>query len=278
MSSLASPARPAISVDRPGLGRASLRRLDWDSDFFGGSFGTIEALEAAAGDERRSGVEALLSALLDEARAERYEHLIIRLPGDDAAALHGAERAGFRLVDVGVDFVYRFDHDVRRPRPSPPGVRAWRDSDLPALREMAGTVFTHSRFGADPHFTAEQVEAFHRQWITNLCNGLAREVLVYEAEGAVAGFLSCAVNEDTGRIPLVASSAAHRRRGAGRAMVDGALDWFRMQGVRAVYVKTQASNVPAVNLYERSGFVLDRSELTLSISLARPATNNGGLL
>jgi hypothetical protein len=61
-------------------------------------------------------------------------------------------------------------------------------------------------------------------------------------------------------------------------MVDGALDCFRMEGVRAVYVKTQASNVPAVNLYERSGFVLDRSELTLSISLARPATNNGGLL
>jgi dTDP-4-amino-4,6-dideoxy-D-galactose acyltransferase len=278
MRSLVSPLRPVISVDRPGLGRATLRRLDWDSDFFGGSFGVIEGVDAGPGDGRASAIEALLATLLDEARAERYDHLIFRVPGDDTSAVHAAERAGLRLVDVGVDFACRFDHDVRRPRPSPPGVRPWRERDLPALQEMAGTVFTYSRFGADPHFTPEQVESFHRQWIANLCNGLAREVLVFEAGGAPAGFISCAVNEDKGRIPLVASSVTHRRRGAGRAMIAGALDWFRMAGVRAVYVKTQASNVPAVNLYERSGFVLDRCELTFSISLASPATNNGGLL
>ncbi|MEX1254781.1 MAG: GNAT family N-acetyltransferase [Dehalococcoidia bacterium] len=272
-----SATRSTVSVDQPSLGRAAVRRLDWDSDFFDGSFGVIEGVEPAAGAGRAAAVHALLEALLAEARAEHYDHLIYRVPGDDPATTHGAERAGLRLVDVGVDFVYHFDHDVRRPRPSPPGVRPWRDADLPALRDMAGAVFTHSRFGADPHFTAEQVEAFHRQWITNLCNALAREVLVFEADGAVAGFISCAVNGDEGRIPLVASSATHRRRGAGRAMVDGALDWFRMEGMRAAYVKTQAGNLPAVNLYERSGFALDRCELTFSISLARPAKNDGGL-
>ena len=278
MSSLASATRSAISISDPALGRAALRRLDWDSDFFGGSFGVVEGVEPVEGAGRAAAVEALLAALLDEARVERYDHLILRVPGDDAAMVHGAERAGLRLVDVGVDFVYHFDHEVRRPRPSPPGVRPWQESDLAALQEMAGTVFTYSRFGADPHFTPEQEEAFHRKWITNLCNGLAREVLVYETDGAVAGFISCAVNGDEGRVPLVASAATHRRRGAGRAMIDGTLDWFRMAGVRAVFVKTQAGNVPAVNLYERAGFVLDRCELTLSISLTRPAMNDGGLL
>jgi ribosomal protein S18 acetylase RimI-like enzyme len=102
-------------------------------------------------------------------------------------------------------------------------------------------------------------------------------VLLCDVDGEVAGFVSCAVDGDRGRIPLVAASAAHRRRGVGRALVEGALAWFHAEGMREAYVKTQAANTPAVNLYERAGFVLDRCELTFSISLARPATTDGGL-
>jgi ribosomal protein S18 acetylase RimI-like enzyme len=278
MSTTVSAARSVIQVDDALWGRASLRRLDWDSDFFGGAFGVIDAVEAGeTGRDRADGVAALLAALLDEARADGYDHLIYRAGGDDAAAVHGAERAGLRLVDVGVDFAYRFDHQVRRAVTQPPGVRPAAEGDLPALQDMAGTVFTYSRFLADPHFSGAQVEAFHRQWITNLCNGLAQTVLVLDAGGAVAGFVSCAVDGGDGRIPLIATSAAHRRRGVGRALIDGALAWFRSSGATRVYVKTQAANVPAINLYERAGFVLDRCELTLGISLSNPA-EHGGLL
>ncbi len=277
MSSTLSAERSAIAIEDPALGRVAMRRLDWDSDFFGGRFGAVDPIHLVAGSDRAAAAGALLGALLSKARDDGYEHLIFRVAGDDSAAVQGAERAGFRLVDVGVDFVYRFDYDVRRPRPTPPGVRTWREGDVEALQDMAGTVFTFSRFQADPHFTTTQVQAFHRQWIANLCHGLAREVLVYEAGNGPAGFVSCAVDGDQGRIPLIASAATHRRRGVGRALVDGALDWFRAAGAREVYVKTQASNVPAVNLYERAGFVLGRCELTFSCSLARPATNEGGI-
>src|SRR2546430_12302679 len=48
-------------------------------------------------------------------------------------------------------------------------------------------------------FTPEQVVELHRQWITNLFNGLAQAVLVCELEGGLAGFVSCASHGDQDR-------------------------------------------------------------------------------
>jgi dTDP-4-amino-4,6-dideoxy-D-galactose acyltransferase len=66
---------------------------------------------------------------------------------------------------------------------------------------------------------------------------------------------------------LIAVSPDVRGRGLGRTLVHSALTWFAAQGVGEVRVKTQAANTPAVGLYERCGFVLERSELTFTTDL-----------
>ena len=261
--------RPLLQVELAAFGRASLRKLDWDTRFFGAESGVIDLVEPLAGQaDRRGATAALLRSLLSDARAEGYAHLIYRPGAEDWEAVHGTEDAGLLLVDLGVDFAFHYEKTLLADDASSFDIRPSRDEDLPALRDLAGSAFRYSRFNVDPFFSDAQVEAFHREWVTNLYNGLAQAVLVCEEGGELAGFVSCAISGQNGRIPLIATAESHRGKGVATALVQAALRWFHDNGATVAFVKTQATNVPAVALYERNGFVLDRSELTYSVSLA----------
>lgn len=264
----------------------ALRRLDWDTEFFGALMGVLALTDAwpTAGDPvaRAAALAEEVRVAVAEAAGAGYAHLILRVPAEDLAATWGAAQAGLRLVDIGVDSTFRFERGPGLAAREP-AVRPARAADLPALQAIAADSFVFSRFVADPFFSPEQVRAFHRQWITNLCAGLADVVLVFEAEGEVGGFVSCALAGDEGRIPLIATHARLRRAGVGRALVTAALHWFAASGARAVHVKTQAQNYPALALYHRLGFTISQTELTFSVmpqeSAARdrtaPATGAG---
>jgi putative acetyltransferase len=49
-------------------------------------------------------------------------------------------------------------------------------------------------------------------------------------------------------------AASHRRRGIGRALLDAAVGWARMAGVRKLELHVFPWNEPAIRLYERFGF------------------------
>jgi ribosomal protein S18 acetylase RimI-like enzyme len=246
----------------------ALRRLDWDTEFFGVLMGTLALTDAwppaGAPAARAAALAADVRAALAEAARAGYAHLIFRVPAEDLAAAWGAAEAGLRLVDIGVDSTFAVEHAPALPAPHP-AVRPARPDDLPALQAIAADSFVFSRFAADPFFTPAQVRAFHRQWITNLCAGLADTVLVFEAEGEAVGFVSCARMGGAGRIPLIATHARLRRAGVGRALVTAALRWFAAAGVSAVHVKTQAQNYPALALYHRLGFTISKTDLTFSV-------------
>src|SRR5262249_23472328 len=121
-----------------------------------------------------------------------------------------APRAGLILVDVGIDSA--LDLDPPAPRSialDDLPVRHARREDLQLLHGIAADAFVWSRFAVDPFFSAEQVADFYKTWLTNLYYGLAQAVLVYEIDGEPAGFISCAVRQDEGRIPLIATRASN---------------------------------------------------------------------
>jgi ribosomal protein S18 acetylase RimI-like enzyme len=258
--------RHDLGPDR-ALGPVELRRLDWDTNFFGRKMGVLGLIKPEISVRAVERVARDLRLALHEAAADGYEHLILRLPANYANAIRAAEQAGLRLVDFAVDL------QVRLPGRSAaslvgPHVRPASPQDVVALQQIAGGAFGLSRFAADPFFSGDEVAAFYREWTTNLCNGLAAAVLVAEASDEVAGFVSCAIESNgTGRIPLVATSETHRRRGIGRALIDASMCWFVGAGMREVFVKTQAANYSALALYQSWGFRIARAEVTLSANL-----------
>jgi ribosomal protein S18 acetylase RimI-like enzyme len=251
----------AVAFNQEPGPTAALRveRLAWDSQFFGARMGRLAA------DGGSSLTPPAVSGALARARHDGFDHVILRVAGGDVAAIRSAESAGMRLVDVGLDL-------ARAPETTQaePTVRAAMESDLPWARELAAAAFVHSRFSADPFFTRQQAQAFHRQWVTNLWGGLAQFVLVAADSGRNAGFVCCSRSEQEGRIVLIATSESARGRGVGRTLVQAALARFAETDVAEARVKTQAANIAALNLYERCGFTINTCEMTYSWS------RNGG--
>jgi ribosomal protein S18 acetylase RimI-like enzyme len=247
-----------------------LRRLDWDTTHFGKKMGAL-VFTSSDISLTPATLAQHLRRVLAEAADDGYAHVILRAPADRLTLARAAEQAGLRLVDVSLDLDIALS-GRHHSTAIGPNVRPATPGDLEVLRSIAEGAFELSRFAADPFFSREQVADFYRQWVTNLCDGLAKQVLVAEASDEVVGFTSCALqDESSGRIPLIATSEFHRRQGIGRVLIDESLRWFAAAGIKNVRVKTQAANYPALGMYHRMGFIVAATELTFSATLDRSA-------
>jgi ribosomal-protein-alanine N-acetyltransferase len=83
---------------------------------------------------------------------------------------------------------------------------------------------------------------------------VASSAWVAERDGIVTGFLIGRSAADEFEILNMAVSGAHRRRGIGSKLLEGALEFSRQAGIARVYLEVRASNGPAITLYKRHGF------------------------
>jgi ribosomal-protein-alanine acetyltransferase len=110
--------------------------------------------------------------------------------------------------------------------------------------------------GAD----AEAVERITRlspeaaDWPMGSYSGLP--AWVAESEGRVVGLLVARIAADEMEILNLAVDPESRRRGAGTALVDVALEHGRRAGAARVFLEVRESNLAARRFYERRGFAV----------------------
>jgi dTDP-4-amino-4,6-dideoxy-D-galactose acyltransferase len=63
-----------------------------------------------------------------------------------------------------------------------------------------------------------------------------------------------------GNIGLIAVAETQRGRGIGSLLIEAAHGWMAAAGAKKSTVVTQAANVPACRLYERTGYTLEHAE------------------
>lgn len=219
--------------------------LPWDSEFFGLRIGRAPSSRLTAAEARD---------LVGTARRDRVDCLYLLAVSDDPTTNRAAQGAGFRYVDTRMTYTTRNLESSRSRAPDACFVRAAVASDLDALRAFARESHVDSRFYFDGNFPRERCDALYETWIEKSCDGYADAVLVAEASGDVAGYITCDAAGGEGQIGLVGVGPRFRGCGIGSALVDAALDWFGERRVNLVRVVTQARNVGAQRLYQKHGF------------------------
>lgn len=237
------------------FGVLQLEMLAFDSELLGAPVARMTVLDAPD----LAGFNALLDASRAECVRRGVRHVVRRLPVGAFVETWGLSRAGYQLVDVSV----LFERDSDAPSARDASIRLVGAGEAEPLAARFAEAFTLTRFAVDPFFSKEAAAELHRRWILNSCAGRADAVLVADAGGVLAGFVTCRVDHGskTGNIELIAVDAAQRGAGTGRKLVAAALDWFRGRTER-VQVRTQLNNLIATRLYQASGFQLKLGELT----------------
>ena len=120
-------------------------------------------------------------------------------------------------------------------------VRAFRPSDAPDIANIL----------------SDSAEA--AQWPPQSYAKLAESpggiLLVCEAEGRTGGFLAARRVADEAEILNIAVHRDFRRKGIASALLLAALKEFRSSAIARVFLELRKSNLPALALYGRHGFL-----------------------
>lgn len=218
--------------------------LPWDSEFFGFRIGRLKSPRLTA--------ESLRAALA-WAAAERLRCAYFFAEADCPETLARAHEGGFRFVDVRMELSVTLAGQAVAPALS--AFRPAEAADLPAVETLSRIAHHDTRFFKDTNFPTTRSADLYAEWIRR--DYRVHRIFVVPGENAgIAGYITCQTDAvpGVGRIGLVAVAETERRRGLGRVLVEGALQWFRGTGCKEVRVVTQASNVPAQRVYQSLGF------------------------
>jgi dTDP-4-amino-4,6-dideoxy-D-galactose acyltransferase len=233
---------------------SAIRRLDWDSSFFGFPIGEARATtedELVAADQ--DGVREGLRCLYLLVRSEHF-HLVQQ-----------AEALGFRLTGVRTSFLAEAPFRVDLTGTGATRVRAAQTSDVAALEQIATTAHPDTRFFADPAFARQACEQLYATWIRRSVEGWADQVFVadLDTDARPVGYVTLHRDGHAARIGLIAVASGTRRAGIGRALMMEAFRWCDAQQVQGLSVATQAQNTSALRFYMRCGFGVDRVDFWL---------------
>jgi ribosomal protein S18 acetylase RimI-like enzyme len=113
----------------------------------------------------------------------------------------------------------------------------------------------------------------YRRFLMSQLNDPDAVILVAVDDDMVVGYCYAGIEplswkelrDTAGFVHDLALDPAARRRGAGRALIDAAIEWFRHRNVARVMLWTSTANDPARRLFEQAGFRPTMTEMTLEL-------------
>ena len=242
---------------------------EWDTQHFGIEIGKVDLLifdELIRLENRLKFLEEIGKELSGE-----FDVVFLRHTLSDYRTITALSKVGWMLTDV----LLTFHRDPRGlnsqgiERDRLLQVREAQGKDENKIENLARVSFRMSHFHSDPNIPYELSDELYAKWIISILNDPSSKVFVAEDEDGVCGFITCSIRSlidgtSYGIIDLVAVDRDKRGRGIGKLLLSKALEWFSSH-VSSVFVGTQASNIPAIRLYEGMGFKLVESEATFHL-------------
>jgi ribosomal protein S18 acetylase RimI-like enzyme len=252
--------RLALECNNQIFGIILIIRDDYDSEHFGINVGKTRVILQSSNLSVNTYMH-LFEKAKKKAAAHNLDVLFIRVGLDQIRVIQSLEKVGAFLTDVLITF-HTSVKSARKHSPSSQiEVVEASNEDEQKLTEIAQNVFKHDQYHSDPRLPVSKCNEFYAKWISNSLNRLNRlneRILLAREKNEILGFIICRIhcisdNYNFGVIDLIGVHEDYQRKGIGFLLVTKALDWFS-KFTKSVYVGTQATNVPAVRLYQKANF------------------------
>lgn len=176
---------------------------------------------------------------------------------DKISSMKDLGAKGFYIVDTNVTFISNGRANISLPLDI--SVRKAEPKDEQAVRNIAATSFTKTRFHADPLIDCKIANKIKEEWAGNYFSGArGDEMLIAEKDGKVIGFNQILIRDNIAIIDLIAVDKDYQGRGVGKAMIA------ELQSSYArVRVGTQLANNGSIALYEKMGFAFENASYVM---------------
>jgi GNAT superfamily N-acetyltransferase len=250
-------------------GVLGMRISNWDTEFWGVRFATLDHLVTIGAEPERRQISASLLRAADAwCEEQRLDFCSARMDAHDVTSLQVLEDHGFRYIETTIENCIELS-GVGCSSPEPAPLRPSRMDDEGALAAIAEDAFLTHRFYADAGFPRHRVDAMYREMVATSLRDPGTRVLVLEAGGLPRGFivyrledLSAYYGMQFAKWRLAALAKNSRGQGYGTALFHGALEAVRGQ-VQVVDSGLTARNLRSLNLHTRVGFRTTCCSVTL---------------
>jgi dTDP-4-amino-4,6-dideoxy-D-galactose acyltransferase len=216
-----------------------IRKLDWDSSFFGLQIG-----------------EYLFDSQDIEILDTSYDLIYVLSKTECEIKIKGYNQTfkENKLFYFSNEFIY---NDLKSDN-----IFCFSDN-LFSREELYNLSFEsgkYSRFKCDKKFTEEQFKNLYKKWIDNsLDSDFADDVLVYVVDNKIAGFVTYKIINNQGVVGLIGVLPNYQGNGIGKSLIKFLESKLIEINIRVLRIPTQKENIKACSFYERLGYEVKSS-------------------
>ncbi len=198
--------------------------------------------------------------------AAEFDFASVRLPEEAEDKIAAFTAGGFYVTETLV--TYR--HDLNQVPSAMPAGTEWLESaereggDARDVGEIGRLSFKFDRFHADARIDDSLADLIKQEWsLNNLAGRALGSVVVRSNGGRIVGFCEIVGETERSAIDLIAVHPDYQRRGLARKLMEGTLYQLAQRGVAQLFVGTASINKASRALYEATGCVEAKREVTL---------------
>lgn len=155
-------------------------------------------------------------------------------------------------------------------------IRNFQDGDEQRMREIASRAFSRfARYGIDKKLPKEKTDEYYQEEVSEYVKKVRKDssnlFILVAYENTALGYIVLGIDEKLtriynfkwGQIISLAVDPDYHNRGIGSLLISEGLDLLKRKDVKYVEVNTDQNNVAAIRAYEKNGFRVIYSGITL---------------
>lgn len=228
--------------------------LKWDSDFFGFPVALVSCRQLS---------ESIIVHINQYVKNNKLKLLQYLCNCHDRKSVKIAEKYGFNFVDIRLEFGKNIEQKEAVQLKDNFTFGIAQKKHIPALEEAVFGLYKDSRYFFDGNFELDKINEFFRNWIMKGVLGTFDDVCycIFDKKIPVA-FCTISFKKDKkADIGILGLASKYQGKGLGIDLLKLVFNALYDKGFNKINVVTQGRNYGAQRLYQKTGFLTERTEM-----------------